>query len=126
MLRNTQEVTRWMRPLDLPCSDVTVRVEGRLPEEVRCEMLRRTTAGEKTVVFESAGQAFPVGKVLQVDMGRLPLPWMTYGKWAAVAVMLAFIAAAGWLHFRRGNRQLPVAKLRNTPAVRKKGGKQAA
>ncbi len=106
VLRNTQEATRWKRPLDLPCSNVTIRVEGKSPNEVRCAMLRRT-AGENSVVFESAGQEIPAGQVLQVELGRLPLPWMTYGKWAAVAIMLGLIAAAGWLHFRRGNRQSP-------------------
>ena len=29
VLRNTQEVTLWQRPLDLPCSHLTVRVEGK-------------------------------------------------------------------------------------------------
>ena len=86
VLRNTQEVSQWKRPLDLPCSDVTIRVEGKSPNEVRCESLRRATSDEKAVVFESAGQELPVGQVLQVELGRLPLPWMAYGKWAAVGV----------------------------------------
>ena len=120
VLRNTQEVSQWKRPLDLPCSNVTVRVEGKSPDEVRCELLRRTTAGEKTVVFESAGQELPAGQVLQVELGRLPLPWMTYGKWAAVAVMLVLIAGAGWLHFRRGNRQSPAKALPKTLTARNK------
>jgi hypothetical protein len=101
LLRNTQQVSQWKRPLDLPCSNVTIRVEGKSPDEVRCGSLRRATADDKAVVFESAGQAFPAGQVLQVELGRLPLPWMTYGKWAAIAVMLGLIAAAGWLNFRR-------------------------
>jgi hypothetical protein len=105
VLRNTQEVSRWKRPLDLPCANVTIRVEGKSPNEVRCESLGRTATEEKTVVFASAGQAIPAGQVLQVELGRLPLPWMTYGKWAAVAVMLVSIAGAGWLHLRRGKRQ---------------------
>jgi len=105
VLRNTQEVSRWKRPLDLPCSNVTIRVEGKSPKEVRCAMLRAASSDENSVVFESAGQEFPAGQVLQVELGRLPLPWMTYGKWAAVAIMFGLIAAAGWLHFRRGQRR---------------------
>ena len=104
VIRNTEEVFRWKRPLDLPCSNVTIRVEGKSPKEVRCESLGQTTADDKTVVFESAGQELPAGHVLQVELGRLPVPWMTYGKWAAVAVMFSLIAAGGWVHFRR-NRQ---------------------
>jgi hypothetical protein len=120
LLRNTQEASRWKRPLDLPCSNVTVRVEGESPDEVRCALLRRAADGEKTVVFESAGQALQAGQVLQVDLGRLPLPWMTYGKWAAVAVMLGLIAGAGWLHFRGRRRQPPAIALPKTPTARNK------
>ena len=42
--------------------------------------------------FASAGREFPAGQVLQVELGRLPLPWMAYGKWVAVAVMFGLIA----------------------------------
>ena len=120
VLRNTQEVTQWKRPLDLPCSDVTIHVEGKSPKEVRCEMLRRTTADEQSVVFASAGQELPAGQVLQVELGRLPLPWMTFGKWIALAIMLLLIAAAGWLHFRRGNRQSPATASPKTLTARKR------
>ena len=120
VLRNTQEVSQWKRPLDLPCADVTVRVEGKSPDEVRCESLRPTTADAKTVVFASAGQTLAAGEVLQVELGRLPLPWMAYGKWAAVAVMAALIAGAGWLHFRRGKRPLSAAALPKTRTTRNK------
>ena len=107
VLRTTGQQLSWQRPLDLPCSNVTVRVEGTSPDEVRCGLLGRTAADEKSATFASAGREFPAGQVLQVEFGRLPLPWMTYGKWVAVAVMFGLIAAAGWLHFRRGRRQLP-------------------
>ena len=120
VLRNSQEATRWTRPLDLPCANVTIRVEGKSPDEVRCKTLHRTTADENSVAFESAGQELPLGQVLQVELGRLPLPWMTYGKWAAVAIMLVLIAGAGWLHFRGRQRQSPVKALAKTPAARKK------
>ena len=69
VLRNTQEVSQWKRPLDLPCSNVTVRVEGKSPNEVRCELLRRTTAGDKAVVFESAGQGASRGPGLASRAG---------------------------------------------------------
>jgi hypothetical protein len=116
VIRNTQEVSHWKRPLDLPCSNVTIRIEGKSPSEVRCESLRQTAGGEKAVVFESAGQEIPAGQVLQVDLGRLPLPWMTYGKWAAVAIMFVLIAAAAWFRFRR-RRQMPAEALPETPTA---------
>jgi hypothetical protein len=125
VLRNTQKVSRWQRRLDLPCANVTVRVEGKSPAEVRCESLRQTTADDGSVVFESAGQGLPAGQVLQVELGRLPLPWMAYGKWAAVAIMLVLIAAAGWLHFRRSKRQSPAHAKRKTLTARNKAKRAA-
>jgi hypothetical protein len=118
VLRNTEEVSLWKRSLDLPCSNVTIHVEGKSAGEVRCESLGRTKADEKSVVFESAGQEISAGQVLQVELGRLPLPWMTYGKWAAVAVMLLSIAAGGWYHLRRGTRQSPAEPASKTLIAR--------
>ena len=118
VLRNTQEVSQWKRPLDLPCANVTVRVEGKSADEVRCKLLRRTAAGDKAVVFESGGQRLAAGQVLQVEMGRLPLPWMTYGKWAAVAILLGLIGGASCLHFRR--RQSPAIASPKTLTARNK------
>jgi len=107
VLRNTKDIAQWKRPLDLPCSNVTIRVEGMSPHEVCCELPNRTTPSEKTVIFDSAIQEIPAGQVLQVEMGRLPLPWMTYGKWAALAVMFVLIGGVGWRHFRRRRPQSP-------------------
>ncbi len=120
VLRNTQEVSQWKRPLDLPCANVTIRVEGKSPNEVHCASLGRTAAEEKAVVFASAGQKLPAGQVLQVELGRLPLPWMTYGKWVAVAVMLVLTSGAGWLHWRRGKRQSPDNALPKTLTAQNK------
>ena len=36
VLRNTATVLAVAAPLDLPCSDVTIRVDGMSPDEVRC------------------------------------------------------------------------------------------
>ncbi len=120
VLRNTREVSQWKRPLDLPCANVTVRVEGKSPDEVRCKLLPRTTASEKAVVFESGGQGLAAGQVLLVEMGRLPLPWMTYGKWAAVAIMLGLIGGASWLHFRQRRESSPNASPKTLTARNKK------
>jgi hypothetical protein len=118
VLRNTQKVSVWRRPMDLPCSDVTIRVEGKSPKEVRCEMLRRTVAGDNTIVFDSAGQELRAGQILQVELGRLPLPWMTYGKWAALVILLGLIGGASWHHFRRERRKSTAESPPETLTVR--------
>jgi hypothetical protein len=120
VLRNTQKVLVWKRPLDLPCSHVTVRVEGKPGSEVRCAALRQVQSDEKVTVFESAGEPFSAGQVLQVEIGRLPLPWMSYGKWAAVAVLLGLIAVAGSLHLRGRGRKAPATAPPKTLTARNK------
>jgi hypothetical protein len=121
VLRNTKESTSWRRPLDLPCSDVTVRIEGRSPDEVRCELLDRVQADKGGVVFASGGHALPAGQVLRVELGRLPLPWMSYSKWAAVAILLVIVAATSWLHFVRSRDAASREAVRQTPReVRKR------
>ena len=119
ILRNTQEATTWQRPMDLPCSDVTVRIEGRSPDEARCALLSRSEADANAVVYTSAGQPVPAGRVLRVELGRMPLPWMTYGKWAALAVLLASIVATSCLHFAR-RRAAATRAIASTPARERK------
>jgi hypothetical protein len=125
VLRNTQEVSQWKRPLDLPCSNITIRVEGKLSNEVRCASLSRALADKKTVVFESAGKELLAGQVLQVELGRLPVPWMTYGKWVAVAVMLGSIAGAGWFRFRGRLRRAHGSELPEVQTTEKRRRKAA-
>jgi hypothetical protein len=99
VLRNTQQSTAWLRPLDLPCESLTVRIEGKAPDEVRCDLLGNAQSNEGAVVFTSNGQMLPAGKLLRVQLGRLPLPWMAFGKWFALAILAVLMAAASWLQF---------------------------
>jgi hypothetical protein len=120
IIRNTQEATTWRRPLDLPCSDVTIRIEGKSPDEVRCDLLDRSQMDKGDVVFASSGRVLQPGQVLRIELGRLPLPWLAYGKWAAVAILLALMAVTAWRQFAR-NRGTPVqsAKKKNHVLRRK-------
>ncbi len=120
VLRNTQEATTWRRPMDLPCADVTVRVEGKSPDEVRCDRLDCTQADAKSVIFASAGQTLSSEQVLSVELGRLPLPWMAYSKWAAVAILLALIAVTGGLHVVRRHKPTAAAEARRRDLARRR------
>jgi hypothetical protein len=113
VLRNAQEVSVWRRPIDLPCSNVTIRVEGKPSSEVRCAALQQGQADGKATLFESGGLPLAAGQVLQVEIGRLPLPWMTYGKWAALAIMAGLIAVTGWFHLRGKPRKLPAVETKS-------------
>ncbi len=109
VIRNAAISRTWQRPLDLPCDDVSIRVETPKPEEVACslspaavEKRGKDEQGEKGVaVFQSAGKPLPAGFVICVDLAHLPVPWMAYARWAAPAVLLGIVAGASVFMLRR-------------------------
>lgn len=105
VLRNTQSHRIWRRPLDLPCDDVRVRVRTTKPEEVACNLPQASVRrdGEVTeVIFQSTEKTLPAGYVLQVELGNLPVPWMVYGRWTAVAALILLTGVTGMVMIRRG------------------------
>jgi hypothetical protein len=105
-IRNAQTSRIWERPLDLPCSDVCVRVQAAKPDEIACNLAsaavdqgKNSEKGE--VVFQSAGSMLPAGYVIEVDMAHLPVPWMAYARWAALAVLIGMVGGASVFAIRR-------------------------
>lgn len=107
VLRNEQEHCLWERPLDLPCSEVRLHVRSDRPDEVSCNLAKLPATGRGEIVFESRGQVLPKGHVLRVELGRLPVPWMAYGRWAAVAVLGTLVAGASLALLKRRRRAKP-------------------
>ncbi len=105
VLPNTQGRRLWQRALDLPCSQVNLRVCGIKPEEVACDLPPATSPGAGEAVFQSAGQLLPAGHVIRVTMGRLPLPWTVYARWIALASLLGLLAVASVMTIRRRRGQ---------------------
>ena len=108
VLRNTEDHRVWHRPLDLPCSNVCVRVRTTKPEEITCNLPRtdvRRDGNLTELVFQSSGNGLPAGHVLQVELGQLPVAWMIYGRWLALAALVLLIAAASVVRIRRRSRR---------------------
>ncbi len=107
VLSNTEKHRLWERPMDLPCSQVTLRVHTAKPEEVACNLQPVATrrSGDLTeMTFESAGKTLPAGHVIRVELGYLPVPWMAYGRWLAVAALAVLIAGASFAMIGRRHR----------------------
>jgi hypothetical protein len=118
VLPNSQSHHLWERPLDLPCSEVRVRVRNEKPDDVSCDLPSASPAGSGEVVFQSDGDTLPAGHVLRVAMGRLPVPWTAYGRWLAAATLLILVAAATVATIRR--RRLtsrPAAERKHSPGL---------
>lgn len=95
----------WRRPLDLPCSNVSVRARTTKPEDVTCNLQRAAVQCEGDVTeiaFRCSDRTLPAGYVLSVGLGRLPVPWIVYGRWLAMAALVLLMAAAGIAMVRRG------------------------
>ncbi len=109
VLRNTEDRRVWRRPLDLPCSSVCVRVRTTKPEEITCNLPRTevrrdsdlTKSDLTELVFQSSGNGLPVGHVIEVELGQLPVAWMIYGRWVALAALVLLIVAASVVRHRR-------------------------
>ncbi len=93
-IRNEQSYRVWERPLDLPCENLRVQVVYDQPDEIVCNLdpSGRSAAGEK--VFSSRGESLPAGHVVRVELGKLPVPWMTYARWGALLVLIGLVATA--------------------------------
>jgi hypothetical protein len=78
VLRNAEAHRVWERPLDLPCSEIHVRVPAEKPDEVACDLGKAKAGSAGEVVFESIDEALPAGHLVRVTLGRLPVPWTAY------------------------------------------------
>ena len=118
VLRNARKHRVWQRPVDLPCSELSLRVETDKPEEVRCNLPpdpARNETGENgpvenrttlsTLAFHSGGKTLPAGHVIRLELGELSVPWTAYGRWLALLVLAALIAVASYAMFGPARRK---------------------
>lgn len=95
LLKNEERHRLWRRPLDLPTDHVRLFVVTDEPDEVVCNLEAGESQGRGALLFESDGEPLPAGYVLRLELGRLPVPWMAYGRWAALAVLVGLVAGIG-------------------------------
>jgi hypothetical protein len=90
---NDQRYRVWERPMDLPCEQLQVRVVHDQSDDVACNLdpSAHSTAGER--LFSSRGELLPAGHVVRVQLGQLPVPWMSYARWGALLVLLGLVAS---------------------------------
>ena len=100
----------WQRPLDLPTEHLRVRVIHDQPDQVTCNLDSAYSAAIREQAFDSKGETLPAGYVLRVQLGNSHVPWTTYARWGALAVLLGSVAVAGGVWWRqRRVRRAPAA-----------------
>jgi hypothetical protein len=100
-LPNKNPYYRWQRPLDLPCSGLRVRVENANPGEVACNLKPGAVEGSGILSFDAGDETLPAGHTISVELGRLPVPFMAYARWAALAILVLLAAGTSLLLSRR-------------------------
>ena len=107
VLRNAEVDRHWERRLDLPCSQVQLRVCPTKPDEVACDLPSLPALHPGELVFESNAQELPAGRVIHVTLGHLPLLWMAQARWVAVTVLVGLIAGtSGVMIWRRRQEKI--------------------
>lgn len=91
-LRNEQTNRQWQRKIDAPCEHLLIRIRDGETGDVRCNLAvaEADEPGERR--FEHAGNMLPAGHTVTVEFGALPIPWMAYGRWTALALLIAAIS----------------------------------
>ena len=89
--------------MDLPCDELVVRVRSDTPDEVTCNLPPPASEKDGELLYRSSSP-LPAGHLLHVTVGRVPVPWTTYARWAAVGTLIAAVAGAAVTVARRNGR----------------------
>jgi len=101
-----QGILIWQRPLDLPCEQLRVSIQPVKAEDVTCNLGAASLETADELVYQSRGEILPKGRVIRVESGRLSVPFMTYARWLAVALLVVLFFIGGsltFMHLRRGS-----------------------
>lgn len=82
-----EEDAAFTRKLDLPTSQVFLRVSGENCSAVSANLVTKLQT-ELEATFVSDGN-LPAGQIVQLQLTRRPVPWNTYGRWGSVGVLVA-------------------------------------
>jgi hypothetical protein len=91
----------WQRPLDLPCEKLSILIDMPKVEDISCNLSSYLTSTPGKAVYQSRGATLPKGRVVRVELGRLPVPFMTYARWLAAALLLISFCIGGGLIFKQ-------------------------
>ncbi len=110
---NNNSYAQWHRAVDLPCSHVRLTVLTSKPDEIRCNLETVRSASDGEVSFANSGSTLPAGHEIRLQVGRVPVPMMVYGRWAALAVLGALVCGTTVfvIRPRRSSKGKPSSRL---------------
>lgn len=116
-MRNDQQRLAWTRPLDLPCADVTVEIVTDQPQEVSCSLQGERREEPGKVVYRHSGSELAATHKIRVELGRLTVSRLAYGKWIAAGLLAALILLAATGRIRQRLREGAASEQRSISGI---------
>jgi hypothetical protein len=91
----------WQRPLDLPCEQLSLSIETPNVADISCNLAISSAPTPDKVVYQSHRTTLPKGHVVRIELSCLPVPFMTYARWLAAALLLVSFCIGGGLIFKQ-------------------------
>jgi hypothetical protein len=79
------------RFLDLPCTDVRLRVVGEDLQQLDCNLPR--VEGRSDADFATTGETLATGTAIRLQLGGAALPWYISARWIGLSTLVALILA---------------------------------
>ncbi len=84
---------QFRRTLDVPSSNVRVRVHGAAKRLVSCNLAASPDVADGQLEFAAAGGPLARDFAIELQIASLPFPWMQYARWGSI-IALAVLAGA--------------------------------
>jgi hypothetical protein len=99
-LENTAVTLR--RSLDIPCRNLTLRVRGKRPSDVSCNLTISKQSDHETI-FATGNEELPAGHVIELQVGVPSLPWLHYARSGSLVALVGLIFATAVAMRRRAS-----------------------
>jgi hypothetical protein len=86
--------------LDMPSSDVRIRVRPNEAQTVSCNLPKSTANDE--LLFAAAERKLPAGFTIELQIGEPPIPWNRFARWGSLVTLAALVLGTLLFNHRRG------------------------
>lgn len=101
-----EDYYNWKRPLDLPCREIRLTARAHDTGDISANLAAAVAEEPGTVCFASTGELLPAGHAIEVTLGHLPIPAMTYAPPIALLTLVGLVAGMAVQLIRRSRRDL--------------------
>ncbi len=101
VIPNDSNKAHWRRTVDLPCSEMRLTVNTDNPANVWCNLDSSRSITGESVTYTTSGSTLPVGHEIELQIGELSTSLMAYGRWTALAILVAIVGGTSFLLSRQ-------------------------